>query len=108
MPIRWTDRASSPPITLKGAVCVSQIPPNTNPDDTLPGFTLSTFYQAYAGYKANGFDGQGGNVLFNTPWAGPADTRLEAGSLSRRVPELHDPVGLDRRRRGHVRVRGAH
>ena len=23
----------------KGAVCVSQVPPNTNPDDTLPGFT---------------------------------------------------------------------
>jgi hypothetical protein len=61
----------------KGAECVSQVPPNTNPDDTLPGFTLSTFYQAYAGYKANGFDGQGGNVLFNTPWAGPADTRLK-------------------------------
>ncbi len=62
---------------LKGAVCVTQIPPNTNPDDTLPGFTLSTFYQAYGGYKAHGFDGQGGNVLFNTPWAGPADTRLK-------------------------------
>jgi|HubBroStandDraft_4_1064222.scaffolds.fasta_scaffold00001_333 hypothetical protein len=61
----------------KGAVCVSQTPPNTNPDDTLPGFTLSTFYQAYGGYKAHGFDGQFGNVLFNTPWAGPADTRLK-------------------------------
>ncbi|MGA8574138.1 MAG: copper amine oxidase N-terminal domain-containing protein [Candidatus Cybelea sp.] len=61
----------------KGAVCVSQTPPNTNPDDTLPGFTLSTFYQAYAGYKAHGFDGQAGNVLFNTPWANPADTRLK-------------------------------
>ena len=31
----------------KGAVCVTQVPPNTNPDDTLPGFTLSTFYEAY-------------------------------------------------------------
>ncbi len=61
----------------KGAVCVIQTPPNTNPDDTLPGFTLSTFYQAYVGYKAHGFDGQAGNVLFNTPWAGPADTRLK-------------------------------
>src|ERR1700733_10302247 len=27
----------------KGKPCVSQAPPNTNPDDTLPGFALSTF-----------------------------------------------------------------
>src|ERR1700733_10847195 len=62
---------------IKGAVCVSQTPPNTNAADPLPGFTLSTFYQAYAGYKAHGFDGQLGNVLFNSPWANPADSRLK-------------------------------
>jgi hypothetical protein len=65
----------------KGAVCVSQTPPNTNADDTLPGFTLSTFYQAYAGYKAHGFDGQLGNVLFNSPWANPADSRLKPAAF---------------------------
>lgn len=61
----------------KGAVCVTQVPPNTNPDDTLPGFTMSTFYQAYAGYKAHGFDGQLGNILFTSPWANPSDSRLK-------------------------------
>ncbi|MGA8574139.1 MAG: copper amine oxidase N-terminal domain-containing protein [Candidatus Cybelea sp.] len=66
---------------IKGAVCVSQTPPNTNSDDTLPGFTLSTFYQAYGGYKAHGFDGQFGNVLFNTPWANPADSRLKPAAF---------------------------
>ncbi|HET6276969.1 MAG TPA: copper amine oxidase N-terminal domain-containing protein [Candidatus Cybelea sp.] len=65
----------------KGAVCVSQTPPNTNPDDTLPGFTLSTFYQAYAGYKAHGFDGQLGNVLFNSPWANPSDSRIKPAAF---------------------------
>ncbi len=61
----------------KGAVCVTQVPPNTNPDDTLPGFTLSTFYQAYLGYKAHGFNGQLGNILFDTPWANPSDSRIK-------------------------------
>jgi hypothetical protein len=65
----------------KGAICVTQVPPNTNPDDTLPGFTMSTFYQAYAGYKAHGFDGQLGNVLFNSPWANPSDSRLKPAAF---------------------------
>jgi hypothetical protein len=77
----------------KGAVCVSQVPPNTNADDTLPGFTMSTFYQAYAGYRGNGFDGQLGNVLFNSPWANPADSRLkpaafEGGYLNYTAPSF--------------------
>ncbi len=61
----------------KGAVCVSQAPPNTNPDDTLPGFTMSTFYEAYLKYKAYGWSGTLGNQLFNTPWANPSDSRLK-------------------------------
>jgi hypothetical protein len=65
----------------KGAVCVTQVPPNTNPDDTLPGYTLSTFYQAYAGYKAHGFEGQLGNVLFTSPWANPSDGRLKPAAF---------------------------
>ncbi len=65
----------------KGAVCVSQVPPNTNPDDTLPGFTLSTFYEAYLSYKAYGWDGTLGNQLFNTPWANPSDSRLKPAAF---------------------------
>jgi hypothetical protein len=85
---------------IKGAVCVTQVPPNTNPDDTLPAFTLSTFYQAYAGYKAHGFDGQLGNILFNSPWANPADSRLkpaafEGGYLSYTTPSKWTFEGAD-------------
>ena len=65
----------------KGAVCVSQTPPNTNSDDTLPGFTLSTFYEAYLRYKAYGWNGELGNLLFNTPWANPADSRLKPAAF---------------------------
>jgi hypothetical protein len=77
---------------IKGAVCVSQTPPNTNPDDTVPGFTLSTFYQAYLAYTAYGWDGQMGNILVSTPWANPGDTRLkpaafEGGDLNYMAPE---------------------
>ncbi|HEY2475231.1 MAG TPA: copper amine oxidase N-terminal domain-containing protein, partial [Candidatus Cybelea sp.] len=61
----------------KGAVCVSQTPPNTNPDDTLPGFTLSTIYEAYLKYKAYGWNGSLGNILFTSPWANPSDSRLK-------------------------------
>ncbi|MGB6952232.1 MAG: OprD family outer membrane porin [Candidatus Cybelea sp.] len=61
----------------KGAVCVSQTPPNTNPDDTLPGFTMSTLYEAYIKYKAYGWNGSLGNILFNSPWANPSDGRLK-------------------------------
>jgi hypothetical protein len=61
----------------KGAVCVSQTPPNTNADDTVPGFTMSTLYQAYLKYKDYGFDGSLGNILFTSPWANPSDSRLK-------------------------------
>ncbi len=56
MPIRLTVRASVRPNHAKNAPCpspncVQQVPPNTNPDDTLPGFTMSTVYEAYLAYK---------------------------------------------------------
>jgi hypothetical protein len=66
---------------IKGSACVSQAPPNTNPDDTLPGYTLSTFYEAYLKYKENGWNGTLGNQLFNTPWANPADSRLKPAAF---------------------------
>ena len=65
----------------KGAVCVTQAPPNTNPDDTLPGFTLSSFYEAYAGYNAHGFQGELGNILFTSPWANPSDSRIKPAAF---------------------------
>ncbi len=65
----------------KGGLCVSQIPPGTNQDETLPPYTLSTFDEAYLKYRANGWDGTLGNQLFNSPWANPADSRLKPASF---------------------------
>jgi hypothetical protein len=65
----------------KGAVCVTQTPPNTNADDTLPGFTISTFDEAYVGYEQNAFTGKIGNQLINTPWANPDLSRLKADAF---------------------------
>jgi hypothetical protein len=65
----------------KGAVCVTQVPPNTNADDTLPGFTLSTFDEAYLAYKDYGFAGKIGNQLFSSPWANPSDSRLKPAAF---------------------------
>lgn len=62
----------------KGQPCVSQSPPNTNPDDTLPAFALSTFPEAYLAYKGHGVNAKIGDQLFSSPWAGPYDgTRLK-------------------------------
>jgi hypothetical protein len=65
----------------KGMPCVSQSPPNTNPDDTLPGFAMSTFPEAYLGFKGDGLSVLAGNQLFNTPWANPSDSRLKPAAF---------------------------
>lgn len=58
--------------------CIAQKPPSTNPDNTLPGFALSTFPEAYLGYKGYNVSALVGDQLFNSPWAGPYDaTRLK-------------------------------
>jgi hypothetical protein len=57
--------------------CGSNAPPSLNPDDTLPGFELSTLYEAYLQYKANGLYFKGGNQVINTPWANASDSRLK-------------------------------
>lgn len=80
--------------------CVQQVPPNTNPDDTLPGFALSTGYEAYLAYKDHGFNGAMGNILITTPWANPADTRLkpqafEGGYLDYTAPSGWSVGGAD-------------
>jgi hypothetical protein len=76
---------------VKGAECASQIPPNTNADDTLPGFTMSTFYQSYLKYvsdektlsgKRFGWDGTFGLQLFDSPWANAADSRLKPAAFA--------------------------
>jgi hypothetical protein len=61
--------------------CISQVPPNTDPDDTLPGFGLSTFDEAYVGYKAYNFSGKVGDQIFVSPWAAPVDTRLKPATF---------------------------
>jgi hypothetical protein len=65
----------------KGGLCISQIPPSTNQDETLAPYTLSTFDEAYLKYRANGWDGTLGNQLFVSPWANPADSRLKPASF---------------------------
>jgi hypothetical protein len=49
----------------------------TNPDDTLPGFQLSTFYEAYLQYKNPELYVRLGNQVINTPWANASDSRLK-------------------------------
>lgn len=66
---------------LKGKPCVSQRPPNTNPDDTVPDFILSTFYEAYLGYHNRAFSAKIGDQVFDSPWAGPADTRVKPAAF---------------------------
>jgi hypothetical protein len=70
----------------KGGACTagganSPAPPSTYPDDTLPGFGLSTFYEAYVAYKAYDFSGKVGDQLFNSPWANPSDSRLKPAAF---------------------------
>lgn len=49
----------------------------TNPDDTLPGFRLSTLYEAYLQYKDPALTVKLGDQLFTSPWAQPSDTRIK-------------------------------
>ncbi|HEV3154012.1 MAG TPA: hypothetical protein VGZ02_09435 [Candidatus Baltobacteraceae bacterium] len=49
----------------------------TNPDNTLPGFEMSTLYEAYLQYKDANLFAKAGNMVFNSPWANPSDSRLK-------------------------------
>jgi hypothetical protein len=51
--------------------------PSLHPDNTVPDFELSTLYEAYLQYEANGLYGKVGDQVINTPWALSADTRLK-------------------------------
>lgn len=61
--------------------CITQIPPDTNPDDTLPAFTMSTFDEAYLGYKAHNVSAKVGDQIFVSPWAAPVDTRVKPAAF---------------------------
>jgi hypothetical protein len=45
-------------------------------DNTLPGFTVNTLGQAFLQYQNNQWLARIGNQLINTPWLGPADSRM--------------------------------
>lgn len=49
----------------------------TNPDDTLPGFRLSTLYEAFLQYKDPSLALKLGDQLFTTPWANTSDSRIK-------------------------------
>lgn len=49
----------------------------TNPDDTLPGYQMSTLYEAYLQYKDRNAFVRLGDQVINTPWANASDSRLK-------------------------------
>jgi hypothetical protein len=77
----FDDSCSTALTHAKGKPCVTQIPPNTNPDDTLPGFILNTFLEGYVAYKDPQFAAKVGDQLFSSPWAGPVDTRVKPAAF---------------------------
>jgi hypothetical protein len=85
----WDGQCVTPANHAKGAVCVTQIPPNTNPDDTLPAFQLSTFDEAYLGWQGGGFNGKVGNFLEATlPW-------MDSWDATRVKPAAYQGFDLD-------------
>jgi len=51
------------------------------PDNTLPGYELSTFYESYVQYKKNGLFAKVGDQVINTPWTNASDSRLKPASF---------------------------
>ncbi len=54
---------------------------NAQVDDTVPGFALSTFDEAYLRYRDAHTNATLGDQIINTPWALAADTRLKAAAF---------------------------
>lgn len=50
---------------------------NSNVDNTLPGFPLTTFDEALVGYSNGYVQAKIGNQIINTPWANASDTRIK-------------------------------
>jgi outer membrane OprD family porin len=57
--------------------CGKVKPLSLNPDDTVPGYTLNTFYEAYLRYKGERLAGTLGAQVINTPWVNASDSRLK-------------------------------
>lgn len=53
------------------------VPPQNNPDDTLPGYRMNTLYEAYLQYKNPVLFARAGDQVIDTPWANPSDARLK-------------------------------
>jgi hypothetical protein len=51
-------------------------------DDTIPGFSLSTLYEAYAHYSGNGLNIIGGNLVGDQVWAPASDSRLKPAAYT--------------------------
>jgi hypothetical protein len=75
------DRCNTSASHAAGMPCVNPntqaLNQGTNPDDTLPGFTLNTLYEAYLQYKDPKLGARLGYQVLNTPWANPSDSRIK-------------------------------
>lgn len=85
------------PAHVKNAPCVHQSPPNTNPDDTLPGYMLSNFPETYVGFKQGRWNGLAGDYFFNTAWAPSSDSRVKPAAYQGTdvTYKLSDDLSLD-------------
>ena len=90
-----TVRASSRRTTQRAPSAFRRSLPTRIRTIRCPAFTLSTFYEAYLGYKAHGFNGELGNVLFNSPWANPADSRVKPAAFEGAYLSYTTPSVLD-------------
>ena len=61
--------------------CGKVTAPALNPDDTLPGFTLSTLYEAYLQYQNKAAMVKIGDQVINTPWVNPSDSRVKPSAF---------------------------
>jgi hypothetical protein len=66
--------------TLAGSSALMN-PDHRNPDTTLPGYGMSTFYETYLQYEKNGVFARIGDQVINTPWAYSADSRLKPNAF---------------------------
>jgi hypothetical protein len=76
-PLNQCSNPATASSALPGPCGTQSNPPGLNPDTTLPEYQMSTLYEAYAEYNANGLYFKGGNQVITTPWATAADSRLK-------------------------------
>jgi hypothetical protein len=69
------------PCAFKTAPAPIGYPQPTTWDDTLPGYMLSTLYEAYVQYKDPVWYFKIGDQVINTPWANASDSRLKPSAF---------------------------